>query len=138
MNGKTSTRIGDRIYEANGRYLICRDAGTGEQCFSKAFNHPEYETLRGLSIREVHASPDGKDIILLFESTRSGYKTAGNLARVTTSGEVMWWAELTDTGTDTYVSVGIGEGRILAQSWSGYSCEIDPQTGHILSMTFEK
>jgi len=138
MNNKTSVQIGDNVYTADGKYLICTNLRTGERCFSKSFSHPEYETLRDLSIREVHTSPDGQDIILLFEPPQRGYKTVGNLVRVTTVGEVIWWAELTDTGTDDYVAISIDAGRILAWSWSCYRCEIDPRTGRILSRTFTK
>jgi 16S rRNA C1402 (ribose-2'-O) methylase RsmI len=138
MDNKTSVQIGDNVYRADGKYLICTNLRTGKRCFSKSFNHPEYETLRDLGIREVQASPDSQDIILLFESPQRGYKTVGNLARVTTAGEVIWWAELTDTGTDDYVAVSIDAGRILAWSWNGYRCEIDPRTGRILSRAFTK
>jgi hypothetical protein len=137
-NTKTSVHIGGRIYEADGKYLVCRDMRTGEQRFRRAFSHPRYETLKELDIHEVHVSPDGKGILLLFDLAPSGYKTVGNLAYVTPAGEVMWWAELTDTGRDTYVAVRISANGIVAQSWDGYSCEIDPKTGHIVSKRFTK
>jgi hypothetical protein len=135
---KRYVQIGDKAFKADGKYLVCNDIRTGEECFRKAFSHPRYETLKDLSISEVHASPDGKDIILLFALSSPGYKTVGNLARVATTGDVLWWAELTDTGRDTYVAVKTNGGRIVAQSWDGYSCEIDPKTGRILSKKFVK
>ena len=138
MSNKVGVRIGNRVYETEGKFLVCSDVGTGEQCFRKAFSHPQYETLRDLDIREVHITPDGKNILLLFDLANHGYKTVGNLACVTPSGEVMWWAELTDTGWDNYVGVRIDGDRIKAGSWGGYSCEIEPQTGRIVSKLFVK
>jgi hypothetical protein len=137
-NYKTSVQINGKTYKADGKYLVCEDIKTGKQCFRKTFGHPQYMTLNNLDIREVHTSPDGEDIVLLFEPAPPGYKTVGNLARVTSAGEVVWWAELTDTGGDTYVAVETGEGKIVANSWDCYRCEIDLQTGRILSKTFTK
>jgi hypothetical protein len=138
VNDGTSIQIGDKIYEVEGKYLVCRNIGTGEECFRKSFKHEQYETLRDLNIWEVYASPDGKDIIVLFEISPPGYKTEGNLACVTLTGEVKWWAELPDTGRDSYVSIGLSGNSVVAQSRHGYRCDIDPHTGRIVSRTFTK
>jgi hypothetical protein len=138
MHSSMSVCIESRIYSPDGKFLLCVDNTTGKQCFRKAFSHPRYETLNNLDICEVHLSPDGKGIVVLFEMAPSGYKTVGNLACVTSAGEVMWWAELPDTGNDNFVAVEVKEGKIFAWSWSCQMCGIDPQTGHILSKIFTK
>lgn len=137
MSGKTFIQLEDKTYEAVGKYLVCKDTQTGTEDFRKTFNHPEYDTLQNLDLREVHVSPDGKSIVLLLDLPSPGYKTVGNLIRVTSRGEIEWWAELTDTGSDAYVSVGIEQNQIHAQSLE-FACAIDSQTGRILSKTFTK
>jgi hypothetical protein len=137
MSGRIFIQLDDKTYEAVGKYLVCKDVQTGKEDFRKTYNHPEYGTLRNLDIREMHVSPDHKDIVLLLDLPSSGYKTVGNLIRVTSKGEIVWWAELTDTGSDAYVSVGIGKDQIHAQSLE-FACAIDPTTGRILSKTFTK
>lgn len=135
---KISARIGSKIYRADGKHLVCKDMRTGKQVFRKAFSHSQYETLKDLDIREVHVSPDGKDLVLLFDPGPPGYKTVGNLARVTLAGEVLWWAELTDTGRDAYIAVRVDGDKIVATSWECYKCEIDMRSGRILSKAFAK
>lgn len=131
-------QIDGKLYQVDGRFLICKDAETGQQYFKKSFDHPQYESLRSLSIREMHISPDKRGIILLLEPSDSEYKAAGNLVGVTVAGEVMWWAEPPDGGGDTYVSVGIDDKQIIAQSWDGFKCILNPDSGRIVSKKFTK
>ncbi len=135
---KLAVQLGDKQFEADGKQLICRDMKTGELCFAKTFDHPDYESLRDLNIREISPLPGGKDLVVLFEMAHRGYKTVGNLIRITALGDLVWWAELTDTGSDAYTAIAVSDEGIQAFSWDGYSCKIDPTTGRILSKTFAK
>lgn len=128
----------DILYHIDGRYLICQKGINGDEYFRKAFDHAEYETLKNLSIESIALVPGGSDIVVLLEMPRAGYKTDGNLLCVTGDGDVLWWAELTDTGRDAYVELIVDSASITAQTWEGYLCVISPATGRILSRTFTK
>jgi hypothetical protein len=137
MNNRQLT-IDDSLYHIDGRYLICRAGINGDEYFRKAFDHAEYETLRNLSIKSIAPAPGGSDIVILLEMPRAGYKTDGNLLCVSDDGDILWWAELTDTGRDAYVELIVDPASITARTWQGYLCVISPTTGHILSRSFTK
>jgi hypothetical protein len=133
-----SVTIGNRTFDIDGKYLVSHDSRTGRQVFRIAFEHSEYETLKNLAIKAIYVSPDGQDLVLLFEPAPSGYKRVGNIARVAPTGEVVWWAESTDSGGDTFIALEVDQEEIVATSWECYRCVLDPRTGRILSRTFTK
>ncbi len=104
----------------------------------KKYSHPEFESLQDLEVANGWQVPESKDMLLLLSPSPFGYKTEGNLIRVADDGRVLWWAELTDTGRDKYVDVRPEPDRIVATTWLGFRCELDYETGRILSCTDTK
>lgn len=130
--------VDDSLYHIDGRYLIRPKGINGDEYFRKAFDHAEYETLKNLSIESIALAPGGSDIVVLLEIPRAGYKRDGNLLCVSEDGDILWWAELTDTGRDAYVELIVDSANITAQTWEGYLCVISPTTGRIQSRLFTK
>ena len=135
---KVKVCLRGRVYRFVGDVLLCQDSSTNTVLFRKQLAHPEFVTLQNLIIKELHVAPDGQGLIVLFHPTARGYKTVGNVLQTTLEGEIVWWAELTDTGFDTYVSVSVSSDGIWASSMNGYSCRIDEQTGKIIERRFTK
>lgn len=59
-----------------------------------------------------------------------------HLARVTPQGHVRWQVEAGPH--DWWVSIRTEGDRLLANTWSGFLKELDPDTGRVLSSTFTK
>ncbi|MCR4408596.1 MAG: hypothetical protein NUW24_17030 [Anaerolineae bacterium] len=141
LDNKTGNRIAihwaDWLFSFEGDTLVCLDRSTRATVFRKRLAHPDFETLQNLKIKELHVSPDRKGIIVLFHPPRRGYRTAGNLARVSLGGEIEWWSELTDTGIDAYVSVDVTKHGIWANSYE-FWCQIDERTGTIVQRHWAK
>lgn len=142
LNEKTGDKVEihlrSRVYRFEGDVLLCQDSSTNTVLFREQLAHPEFVTLQDLTIKELHVAPDGRGLIVLFHLTERGYKTVGNVLRTTLDGEIMWWAELTDTGFDTYVGAKVSSYGIRVNSMNGYSCQIDEQTGKIIERRFTK
>jgi hypothetical protein len=135
---KVKVHLRGRVYRFEGDVLICQDSSTKATLFRQQLAHPEFVTLQNLTIKELHVAPDGQGLIVLFHPTDRGYKTVGNVLRTTLDGEIVWWAELTDAGFDTYVGVDVSSYGLWAGSMNGYSCRIDEQTGKIAEREFVK
>ncbi len=124
-------QLAGKTWQFAGDELIWEDTSTG---FKKriTIHHPSFQSLQGLAIREIIPTPAQDGLLLLLEPAPPGYRTVGNLVCVNLEGEVEWWAELTDTGTDNYTAFRVNNEGITAYSWNGFSCQIDPRTGKIV------
>jgi hypothetical protein len=141
LDDKTGARIAihwaDRHFSFEGDTLVCLDQPTGAMLFRKRLAHSEFGTLQNLKIKELHISPDERGIIVLFHPPDRGYRTVGNLVRVSLGGEIEWWSQLTATGTDAYVSVDVTKYGIWANSYE-FWCHIDERTGKIIQQQWTK
>jgi hypothetical protein len=88
--------------------------------------------------------PDGDAIVMLagVDAPRDPFgkpKAWANLIRVQPTGTVVWRAHpIENSGGDCWVGYSLRVGGLQASTWSGYSCELDLQTGRILSKSFTK
>ena len=88
------------------------------------------------TVLPVHGSDDG---IVLLRRDPSGYEPLQNLVRVAGDGSVRWRAELPpDEGADAFVAVEWEGDRLVANTWSCYRVQLDPNTGRILDQVFTK
>jgi hypothetical protein len=125
-------RLAGKRWWAEDDELIWQDMMTGTRGRLKT-SHPTYQILQGLSILEIHLAP-AKDGLLLLQPAQRGYRILGDLARVSAEGDVEWWAELTDAGTDNYSAVHATGDGIRVSSWNGFSCQIDAAFGQIIEV----
>ena len=61
----------------------------------------------------------------------------GNLSCFDRNGEKLWDAEAVQS-LDKWVAVRTDTGRIVANSYGGFLCELHPKTGRIIFSTFVK
>ena len=80
--------------------------------------------------------PDGAARLWLGPYDKTEPREA-NLRCYDRLGEKLWDAETLQT-PDKWVGVRVEDKRILANSWSGFLCELDPKSGKIISSTFVK
>jgi hypothetical protein len=118
-------------YAALGEDLVVQDAaGTRTVWRGRPDGHP---------VRSVLPVADASGCIVLLDYSRGPPGAFPNLIRCRPDGSVEWRAALpTTAGSDAYVRVSWDEGRLLANSWSGYQVVVDPDTGRITSSTFTK
>jgi hypothetical protein len=76
----------------------------------------------------IAGSPDC--VVVLDPS--AGPKVFSNLVRVCPDGEVAWRAATPESSApDAYVEARFEEGRLIATSWSGFRCVVDPEDGSV-------
>jgi hypothetical protein len=82
---------------------------------------------------------DGKVIVLLDPDANLGRDGQfANLMALSPAGEHLWTAQLpTDKPADVYYRI-ISRQPLLADSFCSYECELDPQSGRIISKKFFK
>jgi len=120
------SRISYRIEEAK---LVAEDSQTGKGLWKKGFEAP---------VQFLLESPTGEGCIVLLDYAAAGMPpTFENLIMISADGAVLWKAELPDSH-DAYVSVARKDDRIEGNSWSGYVCEIDAQSGRCKNRRFTK
>lgn len=81
-----------------------------------------------------------RDLVIVrfrHDAAPQRYGAFDNLFAVNRRGERVWVAELPDTGSDAYVEISSRE-PLVAHSWSGFRCTLDPASGAILQKTFTK
>ena len=91
--------------------------------------------LEGRTIQQKWAIPGSTDRLVFLEA--QGRFHDENLVRVTDSGELVWRAELPQTG-DWWVECRFEAGAIYANSWSSYLVRVDLASGEALAKTFTK
>ena len=97
--------------------------------------------LDGYPLRRVVAVPDSRDAIALLRRTEDAPAHFPNLVRVSPDGEIRWRAmppALEPGAHDSWVAFRAKSGGLSANSWSGFYCKIDPETGAIVSAEFTK
>jgi hypothetical protein len=98
--------------------------------------------IDGRDVEKVIAVPGSPDSIVLLDAAVASSAKFANLIRVRPDGAVVWRATPPDTdpqSADAWVAARWRKrGRLSANSWSCYLCEIDPETGATLSATFTK
>jgi hypothetical protein len=72
-----------------------------------------------------------------YDASPRGYGAFDNLLTLNSRGERAWVAELPTNGTDSYVAISSRE-PLVANSWSGFQCTLDPESGKILRKVFTK
>lgn len=78
--------------------------------------------------------------MILYEADTADvptWRAFNNLVAVDEAGNLHWTAETPDTHGDSYVCLVSCE-PLIAQSFSGYRCTIDPRTGEITHREFTK
>src|SRR5262245_2185280 len=120
-------------------FLAASSRKGGKAGVSIVFDHPqrgsEWNTVNARKLR----IPDSSDFIqLLPHDTFGASRHFQNLSRCMASGEVVWIAELPTASDDTYTSVEIEDGRLVAWSWSCYRVELNIESGTIENSIFTK
>lgn len=93
----------------------------------------------GAPVEEVEPVSDASHAIVLLDYMSGSLGPFENLVCVDCDGSLVWQAELPSTSsTEAYVSFELAYGRLTANSWSGYSVELDPRTGKLITSTFTK
>jgi hypothetical protein len=82
------------------------------------------------------ALPNGDTIVLLEWEGQP--ETFCNLQRQNAKGDVMWTATPPKPLDAVWVTARLENGRLLANSYSGYLDEIDCSSGRVLKRTFVK
>jgi len=92
----------------------------------------------GHLVESACATPDDNVLVLL----RFGEKKYGafkNLILLHSDGTVIWRAELPNSSSsDAYVEFQFSNGKLFANSWSGYRVEIDISSGKLVARQFVK
>ena len=92
----------------------------------------------GFTVSEACATEAGR-IVVLGKTPEKAYLSCQNLLMLDRTGKIIWRAQLPQpSSADAYVSFTYEDGRILANSWSGYRVLIDPNNGRIGSAEFTK
>jgi outer membrane protein assembly factor BamB len=92
----------------------------------------------GHLVESACAALNGNVLVFL----RFGEKKRGafnNLILLRPDGTVIWRAELPNSSSgDAYVEFQFSNGKLFANSWSGYRVEIDVSSGKLLTREFVK
>jgi len=97
----------------------------------------------GYAPEKVLAVPDSRDAIALLRYSEEGAPAHfPNLVRVRPDGEIQWrgMPPALEPGVhDSWLAFRWAKsGGLSANSWSGFYCKIDPETGTIISAEFTK
>ncbi len=96
----------------------------------------------GYSVTEVMRVPDSHDAVVLLRYSEKSARAFANLLRVGPDGAIQWRALPPDDerdAEDAWVSFSfVMPDGLVANSWSGYFCRIDVETGAITSSEFVK
>lgn len=72
-----------------------------------------------------------------YDAAPRSYGAFDNLLAMNSRGERAWVAELTESGTDSYVAISSRD-PLVAHSWSCFRCTLDVASGKILQKVFTK
>lgn len=100
--------------------------------FSKELDYP---------IKSIISLEDKQCFIVLYDMDSNIRKWGQfpNIICLNNKGEKIWTVELPTTSTgDSYYQMEFEDGKLIADSWRSYSCEIDVNTGKIISKVFFK
>ena len=92
-------------------------------------------------IQEVIYIEKNKIFLVLYDMDNYTKKWGQfpNIVALSNEGKKIWTVELPTTNTgDSYYQMAIKDGKLIADSWCSYSCEIDISTGKITNKTFLK
>jgi len=79
----------------------------------------------------------GELILVLFRYD-AGWRQFSNLQAIASQGTRAWVAELpTSSSGDAYVGISSRD-PLVAASWSGFQCTLDPHSGRITGKAFTK
>lgn len=100
--------------------------------FSKELDYP---------IQDVVYLEKNQNYIVLYDRDSNIRKWGQfpNIICLNNKGDKFWTVELptTDTG-DSYYQMEFKDGKLIADSWKSFSCEIDVITGKIINSVFYK
>ncbi len=77
-------------------------------------------------------------VVVLYdpEANPRSWGTFANLVAFDHEGRQVWQAETATTSTGDCFHEILSPGPLVAYSWQGYECQIDPDTGRIVARTF--
>jgi len=100
--------------------------------FSKELDYP---------IKSIIYLENKQSFIVLYnrDSNIRKWGQFPNIICLNSKGEKIWTVELptTDTG-DSYYQMEFEDGKLIADSWCSFSCEVDVNTGKIKEAIFVK
>jgi hypothetical protein len=88
-------------------------------------------------IVDAFARDDLVVVLFAHDADPRGYGNFSNLIAVTSTGRQAWIAELPTNQGDAYVQISSRE-PLLAYSWSGFDCTLEPRNGKIVRKVFLK
>jgi outer membrane protein assembly factor BamB len=100
--------------------------------FSKELDYP---------IQSIVYLENKQNFIVLYDMDSNIRKWGQfpNIICLNSKGEKIWTVELPTTSTgDSYCQMELEDGKLIADSWRSYSCEIDVNTGRIINKLFFK
>ena len=93
----------------------------------------------GWPARTVIELPDEDAAIVLVQRPGRASWAISNVLKVSGTGSIVWEAEIgAFAGADTYVGIRWTDGKLTANTWTGWLAKLDPATGRILGQTFVK
>jgi len=117
------------IYDLKDKTLVIRNADGTVRWQGRPDGYP---------VQAVSPLPQDGGVIVLLDYM-SGPKNFANLVLVRSDGTTVWHAAPPDTsGEDAFVEFRWKGNELVANSWSGYRVQIDPNTGTITDQTFVK
>ena len=118
------------FYSMHEGDLLATDAETADVRWQ---GRPE-----GHPVSSIAPIPGSDDcLVLLDRDAEPRPKHFQNVLRVGPDGSTRWRAELPEA-PDVYTSIDWDHEGPRAYSWSGFSVQLDPETGEIRSRTFTK
>jgi len=92
------------------------------------------------------AVPGTDDAVVLLSAESGSRNPLGdlkgwpNLVRVRSDGTIVWRATADENASahDWWVSIDAGGDGLYANTWSCYRCQLDPESGSVLSSVFTK
>lgn len=111
------------LCDVDGGELVIHDAATGAERWRG--------TIDGYPVAAALTVPGSSDCVVVLDQA-AGPKVFANLLRVRPDGGVVWRARTPESSApDAYVEARFESGQIIASSWSGFRCIIDPEDGSV-------
>jgi hypothetical protein len=89
------------------------------------------------SVREQVALPNGCKA-LLYDMPISGARVVNNVACEAPDGSLLWTASPGEFGPDEFIGLRFDGAMLVANTWSGFSVWLDPESGSESRRVFTK